>query len=158
MLFRECSDCGELKPQSDFTTLKKRWTRNDGTEGYCETPLHYCKACKNRRQREKYHSDPSARWRQIAWSQNARKNAKHKLSAEAIISLMKSAAGCAYCGHPNDGTIGFAVDHITPLSRGGLHVIDNLCAACQPCNHAKHDMTAEEYLAWLQGVARRLVS
>ncbi len=31
------------------------------------------------------------------------------------------------------------VDHITPLSKGGVHDIGNLCVSCGDCNRRKHD-------------------
>lgn len=30
------------------------------------------------------------------------------------------------------------VDHVIPLSKGGDHTVDNLCASCASCNNAKH--------------------
>jgi 5-methylcytosine-specific restriction endonuclease McrA len=46
---------------------------------------------------------------------------------------------CQYCG-------GFAdsIDHVMPRSRGGLHVWDNVAAACRPCNLSKRDRTPDE--------------
>ncbi|MFC3859291.1 HNH endonuclease [Deinococcus antarcticus] len=38
----------------------------------------------------------------------------------------------------------FAVDHVVPLSNGGLHVLENLVIACQPCNRAKGDLSLDE--------------
>lgn len=56
---------------------------------------------------------------------------------------------CFYCrteiSHYNKRTNSLEIDHKTPISRGGSDADDNLCAACRPCNRAKHDMTAEEY-------------
>ena len=36
---------------------------------------------------------------------------------------------CQYCGEHAD-----SIDHIFPRSRGGLHVWENVAAACRPCN------------------------
>ena len=36
------------------------------------------------------------------------------------------------------------VDHVIPLSRGGLHVLANLRPACGPCNHYKGSKMLEE--------------
>ncbi len=38
------------------------------------------------------------------------------------------------------------MDHMVPLSRGGLHCWTNVCLACPPCNLSKHDKTAEEFM------------
>lgn len=42
---------------------------------------------------------------------------------------------CAYCGKKQKR---LTQDHITPLSRGGTHTIDNVVPACQSCNSRKH--------------------
>jgi 5-methylcytosine-specific restriction endonuclease McrA len=39
------------------------------------------------------------------------------------------------------------LEHMTPISRGGLHTRENLCIACSSCNAKKGSMTAEEYLS-----------
>ncbi len=41
---------------------------------------------------------------------------------------------CVYCGNPMTG-----FDHLHPLSRGGLHVVENLAPACFSCNSRKQD-------------------
>lgn len=46
---------------------------------------------------------------------------------------------CQYCGARAD-----SIDHVVPRSRGGLHVWENLAAACRPCNIAKRDRTPDE--------------
>ena len=46
---------------------------------------------------------------------------------------------CQYCGGRAD-----SIDHVVPRSRGGLHVWENLAAACRPCNTAKRDRTPDE--------------
>lgn len=37
------------------------------------------------------------------------------------------------------------LDHLTPVSRGGPHSLDNLCYACRQCNQTKGVRTAEEF-------------
>lgn len=46
---------------------------------------------------------------------------------------------CQYCGA--EAT---AVDHIIARSRGGTNDMENLVAACKPCNSRKRDRTPEE--------------
>ncbi len=46
---------------------------------------------------------------------------------------------CQYCGDHAD-----SIDHIMPRSRGGLHVWENVAAACRPCNLRKRDRTPDE--------------
>ena len=44
---------------------------------------------------------------------------------------------CAHCGTTEQLTI----DHVTPVSKGGLSELDNLQILCKPCNTAKGDRT-----------------
>jgi 5-methylcytosine-specific restriction endonuclease McrA len=46
---------------------------------------------------------------------------------------------CQYCGAPAEN-----IDHVVPRSRGGLHVWDNVVAACRRCNARKRDHLLEE--------------
>ncbi|MEY3111742.1 MAG: hypothetical protein RIT23_873 [Actinomycetota bacterium] len=46
---------------------------------------------------------------------------------------------CQYCGGVAD-----SIDHVMPRSRGGMHVWENVTAACRPCNLRKRDRTPEE--------------
>lgn len=49
---------------------------------------------------------------------------------------------CAYCGRPYE-----TMDHVTPISRGGLHIVDNLVPSCSKCNSTKRNMP---YADWAQ--------
>jgi len=49
---------------------------------------------------------------------------------------------CVYCS-----AAATSIDHVVPRSRGGLHVWDNVVAACRRCNHLKADRTLAE-LGW----------
>lgn len=53
---------------------------------------------------------------------------------------------CAYCGTPLDA-MSFRVDHIVPVSRGGILFLTNLACCCDECNRAKGELTAEEFAA-----------
>src|SRR6059058_1176628 len=46
---------------------------------------------------------------------------------------------CQYCGAPAEN-----IDHVIPRSRGGLHVWENVVAACRRCNAKKMDRTPAE--------------
>jgi 5-methylcytosine-specific restriction endonuclease McrA len=46
---------------------------------------------------------------------------------------------CQYCGASAEN-----LDHVVPRSRGGLHVWENLVAACRRCNAKKMDRTPAE--------------
>jgi 5-methylcytosine-specific restriction endonuclease McrA len=57
------------------------------------------------------------------------------------------AADCLYCAAP--GGKGHA-DHFIPLSRGGLHCVENIVPACVRCNTSKHAMDPHDWLAGLK--------
>lgn len=79
-----------------------------------------------------------------------RDNARHQRQHEHrwLIRQLVAASGgrCTYCGeqvnlvhgHPKQAT----VDHVIPLSRGGLTVLGNVALACSDCNNAKGDDVA----------------
>lgn len=46
---------------------------------------------------------------------------------------------CQYCGASAEN-----IDHVIPKSKGGLHVWDNVVAACRPCNTRKRDRLLED--------------
>ena len=47
---------------------------------------------------------------------------------------------CEYCQSPERfSTQAFAVEHVIPLSRGGLSVLENLAYACLGCNGHKYN-------------------
>lgn len=51
---------------------------------------------------------------------------------------------CAYCGEYAER---MTIDHVVPLSRGGTHTIENIVAACGPCNSSKGAKSLEEWMA-----------
>lgn len=46
---------------------------------------------------------------------------------------------CQYCSSGAEN-----IDHVVPRSRGGLHIWENVVAACQPCNAKKGDKMLEQ--------------
>jgi 5-methylcytosine-specific restriction endonuclease McrA len=48
---------------------------------------------------------------------------------------------CVYCGSNKKITI----DHVIPVSRGGVHGVGNLVPACLSCNSSKRDKTIMEW-------------
>ena len=51
---------------------------------------------------------------------------------------------CYYCGKMISGKKAH-IDHVVPLSRGGGHRPDNICASCPSCNMRKHSMLLSEW-------------
>jgi len=48
---------------------------------------------------------------------------------------------CAYCGASGD----MQIEHVKPISQGGLHHISNIVPACLSCNYAKHTDPMERW-------------
>ena len=48
---------------------------------------------------------------------------------------------CAYCGASGD----VQIEHVKPISQGGLHHISNIVPACLSCNYAKHTDPMERW-------------
>ena len=55
--------------------------------------------------------------------------------------VRKSGGKCRYCGEPVKRSE-MTVDHVIPLSAGGLDRLDNLSLACLRCNQEKGDGVA----------------
>lgn len=70
------------------------------------------------------------------------------VTAQEFRDLIKMYDGrCAYCGGPYE-----TMDHVTPISRGGLHIVDNLVPACRKCNFTKRN---KSYIEWMQELETR---
>ncbi|MBU1028512.1 MAG: HNH endonuclease [Nanoarchaeota archaeon] len=50
---------------------------------------------------------------------------------------------CVYC---NRQMKRITMDHILPLSRGGIHTMNNIVPACQSCNSKKNTKTVYEWM------------
>ena len=62
--------------------------------------------------------------------------------------LERDGGTCVYCGTTEEEGSTIGVDHITPLSRGGVDAVENLVSCCWDCNSTKNDRTPEE-CGWL---------
>ena len=70
--------------------------------------------------------------------------AEGSFTAENIKDMYATQGGrCYYCSVEIDS--GYHIEHMTPLSRGGMNNVSNICLACAPCNLSKHTKTAEEF-------------
>ena len=63
---------------------------------------------------------------------------------EREIVYDKFGGNCAYCGIAITMSE-MQVDHIMPLSLGGIDCLDNMFPACRSCNHYKSTLTVEKF-------------
>lgn len=65
------------------------------------------------------------------------------ITTKILVDWLKEHRGksCSYCGN-----FAFHIDHIIPLSRKGMHELDNLQIVCEACNIAKNNQTEQEFL------------
>lgn len=118
--------------------------------GLC--PMHYARLKRNGSPFVTNHplrGDPEAR-RVKALGASASWRAKLRAvddgfdQADWLASIDEWGGCCAYCGRDD---LPLTRDHVQPLSRGGRHAVDNIVPACKPCNSAKRDRTADEFLS-----------
>ena len=74
------------------------------------------------------------------------------ITKEALKNLAKTQNNqCYYCKTTIDIESPLThLDHLTPLSKGGLHSITNVAWACAECNLKKNNKTEEEFKCQLQ--------
>ncbi len=97
----------------------------------------------------------STRCRVAGWRANRREIKRNRtgqyghISETLLISwgqirfavLERDGFKCRYCGRGAKQNVVLEVDHITPLSGGGLTEMENLVAACRECNAGKRSAT-----------------
>jgi len=89
------------------------------------------------------------RARSINWKAAKRYNVTEEVTGAQLMDLYQSTSACLYCGEDLlPKTTHF--DHMTPLSKSGANTLDNLCVACGECNFIKNDMTAEQYIRYVE--------
>lgn len=57
----------------------------------------------------------------------------------------KPSAICYYC-QKKVSTKHIQFDHMIPLSKGGMHSVENLCVSCDKCNLSKHDKLIADWM------------
>ncbi len=94
---------------------------------------------KKRNDQRRYREQDPNRYRAYCHNYRAQKgNGGKGVSAEDIKSQYDTQSGrCFWCSLLVGDS--YHVDHVIPLSRGGLHQPDNIVIACPSCNMRKHD-------------------
>lgn len=92
------------------------------------------------------------------------RRAKAELEGNATQELINakweaSNKTCCLCGMRIDDTLSsphpmsLTLEHLTPISRGGTHNLDNIDFAHRACNTKKGPKTLDEYQEWMKQVA-----
>jgi 5-methylcytosine-specific restriction endonuclease McrA len=73
------------------------------------------------------------------------------ITPELIATLFESTKSCPYCGEKIlDKSENIkkrkTLDHLIPLSKGGLHAQHNILVCCHQCNSKKRDKSYPEWL------------
>ena len=164
--WRQCSACGHKK-RANVENFPPSKYSPDGCGSICRP----CRAEKERQRRlanpestmakarEGYHrlkGDGLAGRLRAAKRRELKMASNGDVTSEAVRGMYASQGGrCYYCQEPLEGT--YALDHKTPLSRGGKHEMANLCCACSACNGQKSARTEDEYAQWLLVTEGRLI-
>jgi 5-methylcytosine-specific restriction endonuclease McrA len=155
---KRCNKCGEMKLLSDFDRrgpgkpLKhecrectrqthKEW-RDTNRESWLAQQKEYRDANKElvleriNRWREQNPEASRALGRRSRSTYRARKLNQFVQAVDPLIVLERDDGICGICGHDVD-PFDYDVDHIIPLSRGGMHAYSNVQVAHPWCNMSK---------------------
>lgn len=98
------------------------------------------------RQREYKHANPQ---RIGEWADKRKRlmalQSDGTLTRARLRALFAEAKSCPYCG-AEFGKRNKTLDHLDPLSRGGVHGISNVAVVCKSCNRRKH---ARPFAVWV---------
>lgn len=82
--------------------------------------------------------------RQVLKSKAARLDGQIRSEAQVVRRKIKPSQDCPYCGEDLDTDM--QLDHIYPVSRGGLNLENNLVFCCKSCNQKKSDLGLIEFV------------
>ena len=173
-----CKTCGELTPPElhqwskvNSCNGKKRWKRSA-----------HCKPCLSQKSLQNQTKDPQKykkikerqrEYRRILQQTNPEKfkNDKRKTKVRRVARQLKQSDGsvtqeecyrilnsrndCLYCGAILDKE-NRSLDHLEPLSKGGLHSTANLVVCCRTCNIKKRDTTFDSWVKKLPASRSKL--
>lgn len=71
------------------------------------------------------------------------------ITAKALKRIKETAKTCPYCGI-NINKENAHLDHMTPISKGGVHSIYNVIMSCAKCNIAKNNMSFKQWMGELE--------
>lgn len=142
----------------------KRAEYERNKQNYVDRAARWAKANPDRRREI---ARLNARKRQVEQTERVRairrlamRNRHHRMRASggsgmagsAWLSMVAAFGGrCAYCGV----CAPLQQDHVVPISSGGVHELENILPACEPCNARKRAMSLAEFLQRHRGWLRR---
>lgn len=80
-----------------------------------------------------------------AVSANGRSSINTITSIDVLDSLKRTDFKCTYCGEKLNKDK-WQLDHVHPISKGGLNVRENITPSCKECNAMKHSMHIDKLL------------
>lgn len=148
---KTCTKCRTEKARGEFG--RHVWAK-DGLQSQCKE----CQRGYHRENREKYAAQRRAYYQEHRERIRERSRRRHALKAEVSDGTeAPTFAGpvvCAYCSEVTDSP---HVEHVVPLSRGGVHGQTNIVAACSACNLSKGGRSFADWLGTLSPLHRALV-
>lgn len=73
-----------------------------------------------------------------------------KAGRRLALLIQRDGPHCRYCGvYLYDDGVLATTDHVQPLARGGSNLATNLTPACYVCNHAKGQLTEDEFRRYM---------
>lgn len=127
-------------------TSREGYRRYHATEKGKQKSREYERSARVRSVRKDYKRSESGKLAISNYNHRRRANlqkTKYKISDQEFQELLHKCVGkCSYCGRSN---VKLELDHIVPLSRGGLHEINNLALVCGSCNRSKGSKLLSEW-------------
>ncbi|MEU8762251.1 HNH endonuclease signature motif containing protein [Streptomyces sp. NPDC048659] len=75
--------------------------------------------------------------------QKVQRTVARRVTVQRKVRAAHGDAGCHHCSAPLPE--GGVIDHLVPISRGGLSTVANLRVVCVPCNSSKKDQLMDEW-------------
>lgn len=163
---KACTQCGDLKPKTEFHTDSRR---RDGRYSWCKVCFYqHCKVNEDkearRRRAQQAYADPLRRERMLErhrrWVRKnpeknreyvRRRSARERAAAVGEVDygsiLARDGMWCYLCRIDIASLDDLHFDHVVPLARGGAHSMENIRPAHARCNQRKHDKLLSE-LDW----------